>query len=549
MDFRNRLVGQTAELSFMVSNTGSGPLTVDSLASDQGEFVIVSPRTPVTIPAGSRRLVEVEWTPATAGRRTAQLRVGSTDPVRPRFEVMARGNAVSSPIPDMEVTPAALDFGRGNVGRSRDMALAVRNFGPGELAVNSVSVTGAGFSLTSGAAAFRVAAGEQGSVTVRFTPTLEGAALGTLTIASNDPNRASVQVALRGTGVPAGAAVGPFINAGGVVNAASFQPSLARGSIASLFGQDLASGTAAADRLPLPTELGGARITVGGVNAPLFFVSSGQINFQIPFEAPLGAGVEMVVTRGGQSSPAVTVTIAEDAPGIFMYQRAAGATDPIILHADGQLVTPGNPAQAGETLVAYATGFGRLSNAPATGAAAPSGPLARVRAVVSATVGGAAAEVLFAGLAPGFVGLGQLNLRMPERLPAGSSLALVMRVGSAASQTVNLLVRSAAGSPAIVVSPASLDFGSVAVGQSRDLLLTIRNTGTGELNVSSLTSSNASFRVVSPQAPFRVAAGGQQTVTIRFTPTAARILTGTLTVSSDDPARGTVSVALAGVGI
>jgi len=100
--------------------------------------------------------------------------------------------------------------------------------------------------------------------------------------------------------------------------------------------------------------------------------------------------------------------------------------------------------------------------------------------------------------------------------------------------------------PAIAVTPSSLAFGSVAAGQTKDLSLTVQNTGTAQLTVSALTIGNGLFSVVSPATPFNVAASGQQTVTVRFSPNAAGSQSGSLTVVSNDPSNPAVSVALAG---
>lgn len=235
-------------------------------------------------------------------------------------------------------------------------------------------------------------------------------------------------------------AAGPRIGAGGAVDAASFRQTLAPGAIASLFGTSLATSTGAAAALPLPLELAGVRVTVDGLDAPLFFVSPTQINFQTPAEALVGS-VGVVVKRGSSASPPAIVTVAANAPAIFTYERVAGTRDPIVLHANGELVTPANPARAGEILIVFGTGIGELQNAPPSGAAAPAQPLARARLNPTVTIGGVAAESLFAGLTPGFVGLGQFNIRLPDRLPSGSSLPLIIRIGTASSQTVNLAVR------------------------------------------------------------------------------------------------------------
>ena len=102
--------------------------------------------------------------------------------------------------------------------------------------------------------------------------------------------------------------------------------------------------------------------------------------------------------------------------------------------------------------------------------------------------------------------------------------------------------------PKIEVTPSSLAFGSVTMGQTKDLTLTIRNTGSGALTVNSVTSSNSMFSAASPAAPFNVAAGEQQEVTVRFAPTVIASQTGTLSIASNDTADPTLNVALSGEG-
>ena len=103
--------------------------------------------------------------------------------------------------------------------------------------------------------------------------------------------------------------------------------------------------------------------------------------------------------------------------------------------------------------------------------------------------------------------------------------------------------------PLIEVVPTSLEFGDVAVGQSKDLTFTIRNIGAIQLTINSLTIDNARFTLVSPSAPFTLNAGAQQSVTVRFAPNAAGQQRGTLTINCTDPARPTVTVALSGNGV
>jgi uncharacterized protein (TIGR03437 family) len=239
--------------------------------------------------------------------------------------------------------------------------------------------------------------------------------------------------------VNAADSLAPAISEGGAVNAASYAPQLAPGGIASLFGENFASAEAEAGAVPLPREMGGVRVFVEGVEAPLFYVSPRQINFQTPFETTEGP-VAVVVERDGVPSAVMEAAVQRNAPGIFTYQPLEGTAAAVITHLDGAVVTPASPARAGEALVVYATGVGGLLNPPATGESALADPLAFSTIDPSVTVGGLDAKVLFAGLAPDYVGLVQINVQLPGVLPAGAELELVARFGPDATQTVQLAI-------------------------------------------------------------------------------------------------------------
>lgn len=248
----------------------------------------------------------------------------------------------------------------------------------------------------------------------------------------------------------------PQIAPGGVVSAADFQPALAPGGLGTIMGSNLADATVPAPSLPLPVTMGGVRVLVGGVltlfvpvpvggiPAPLLYVSPTQINFQVPFATPVGKPVPVTVLREG-AQPAVThVIFRSAAPAIFTYARTPSSNDPVILHADNTLATPDNPAKAGEILVIYATGAGQLNGTPADGVAAPGSPPATTLDTPTVTVGGAEASVLFSGLTPGFVALLQINIQLPATLPPGTgqplSIPLLVTFSGASSLPVKLWV-------------------------------------------------------------------------------------------------------------
>jgi uncharacterized protein (TIGR03437 family) len=223
------------------------------------------------------------------------------------------------------------------------------------------------------------------------------------------------------------------LGTGGAVNGASFTAggSVAPGSIFSIFGTNLASQAGGSTAVPLSTTLVSTSVSVAGVLAPLYYVSPGQINAQVPFATATGAQ-PVTVTVNGLESNTITVPVAASAPGIFLYNGNYAVAQ----NANYSIIGPNNPASEGNgnVIIVYATGEGAVSNQPATGAAAPASPTAQASLVVTATIGGKNAPVQYAGLSAGFVGLLQVNLQLPTGLAAGD-YPLIITIGGAASNT------------------------------------------------------------------------------------------------------------------
>ena len=230
-----------------------------------------------------------------------------------------------------------------------------------------------------------------------------------------------------------------------LVNGASAEPTpLVPGSIATLFGTNLTKGVTgivAADRLPLPRELAGTAVTLDGNAAPLFAVANvngqEQINFQVPWELAERQYSSLVVRNNGQASGPIDINTRESSPGIF---TAAGKQGAILHGSTYEPVTASNPARGGEVVILYATGLGKIAPGVATGTAAVASPLSVVVSQPVVSVGGATAEVLFSGLAPGFVGLYQLNVRIPAGVGSGSAVPLAITQNGVVSNTVTIAI-------------------------------------------------------------------------------------------------------------
>jgi uncharacterized protein (TIGR03437 family) len=235
----------------------------------------------------------------------------------------------------------------------------------------------------------------------------------------------------------------PAINAGGVLNAASYALSspVAAGSIATVFGSFPVDASISASGVPLPPMLAGLSLKFAdGFPVPLVFVSAAQVNIQVPWEltgqteALLSAGI------GGLVSAGQNVNLAPFAPGIFAM-NGQGYGQGAILDASYRLVDAKNPTTPGAVVQIYCTGLGAVTNQPATGAAAPNDPLATTITVPRVTIGNAPAKVQFSGLAPGYVGLYQVNAEVPAETSRGVAVSVGIFVGELASNTVTIAVQ------------------------------------------------------------------------------------------------------------
>jgi uncharacterized protein (TIGR03437 family) len=221
-----------------------------------------------------------------------------------------------------------------------------------------------------------------------------------------------------------------------VVNAASFKQPVAPGSLFSIFGNSFAAKATSAPILPLSTTLAGTTVTVGGLPAPLVYVSPGQINAQCPAGISPGQA-NLQVNFGGVQSQSVSFPVAATAPGVFYWQNNLG----IITNQDQTLNTSQNPAARGTSVTIYATGAGRTSSQPPDGNAPPSGTLSTTPTTPTVSFGGVQQPASFSGLAPGFVGLWQINVTVPSNAPVGNAVQVLVNLSGATSDSVTMAIR------------------------------------------------------------------------------------------------------------
>jgi|GEM_PF-868073 len=239
----------------------------------------------------------------------------------------------------------------------------------------------------------------------------------------------------------------PMISGGGVVNAASLAGgAVSPGSIVSVFGAGLAGQTASATQLPLPTALGGSSFNFGGTPAELFFASAGQANILVPRSLEGMSSAQLIPMRDGLSGAAANVSLTPFAPGIFSMDQSGSGQGAVLIAGTGMLAGPGNlfpaarAARAGDGLEVYATGLGPV--AAVSGLHPQQGiELFETTQQPTVTLGGVDVPVLFSGLAPGFVGVYQVNVEIAGQVPAGPAIPLALTQGGAVSNTVTVAIQ------------------------------------------------------------------------------------------------------------
>ena len=247
-------------------------------------------------------------------------------------------------------------------------------------------------------------------------------------------------------------ATGPLLSDGGVVNAATYAPGdgpggeLTGGMYFAAFGLRLANQSIRASTVPLPTELGGVTVSIGGIPAPLYFVSPNQINGVIPQGLTQGLGVtqsvttvDAIVIRDGEVSAPQRIRLTPVRPVLFS-QDSSGSGPGAILNISGSTVslnTFSRPARPTQALSLYGSGFGPTQTFVPDGAASTgANPLT---GAVRVRVGGKDADVLFAGLSVQ-PHLYQANVILPTDVTLGCEIPIDIVVDGVVSNTVTIAI-------------------------------------------------------------------------------------------------------------
>ncbi len=197
MDFRLAVAARGfATRRLALRNTGSGPLAITAIESDSAMFEVVDSAVPLVIPAGITREIGLRFGPPAEGAQTGTLTLTSES--GEKIYVAMKGRGIAEAVPDVEVTPAALEFGRVAAGQTKDLPMVVRNHGPAPLLLTGVASNSTRFAPAAAGLPLLLAPGESRSINVRFEATGTAAVTGAISISSSDPERGTVRVNVSG---------------------------------------------------------------------------------------------------------------------------------------------------------------------------------------------------------------------------------------------------------------------------------------------------------------------------------------------------------------
>lgn len=230
-----------------------------------------------------------------------------------------------------------------------------------------------------------------------------------------------------------------------ITNAANFLTgAVAPGTIISVFPAQAATpallaaaGTSASFNtlpkpLPLPINLGGVQVTVNQQPAPLFFVSAGQINLPLPTNLPTSGTVDLLVSAPdtGQIYGLTEINLAAASPALFT--ASSTGTGPLAaLNGDGSVNSASHPLVRGNVIVLFGTGEGPVPNGPPDGSPATGPtPTAATPVIIFGqgdnVIQADPTDIQYSGLAPGLIGVWQINVRVPTTVTAGNQVPVVV---------------------------------------------------------------------------------------------------------------------------
>src|SRR5438552_3871463 len=500
-------VGTTRTQSATLANSGGSSLTISQATVNGNGFTLSGLTMPLTLGAGQSVVVSVSFTPPAGGPDSGSIALAFVVSTQghngkghggglagTNSTVMVPVSGTGMTAGQLVATPASVSLGNVQVGTNQTQQVTITNSGGTIVTISQATTVGTGFSTTGLALPLALAAGQSQSFTVTFAPQVAGTVSGSISLAS-DASNPTLNVPLSGSGVTPG-------TLGASPSSLSFGTVLV-GNNSSL--QETLTNTGGSSVTISQANVSGSGFSVSGVPATL---AAGQsANFNVTFAPP--------------SSGAVTGSVS-------IVSNASNSTLKITLSGTG--ATPGILSASSQTL-----SFGSVQ---VNGSATQSETLTNT--------GGTTITVSQANVSGGS-GFSITGLNLPLTLIAGQSCTFgttfaptaagsvtgtISLTSDASNSTLTISLSGTGTVPGqLSVSPSTLDFSSVVIGQSKNMTATLSATGS-DVTVSSASASTSEFTLSGVSFPFTITAGQSKAVTVTFTPQSSGTASATISFAS-----------------
>ena len=509
LEFGSVTAGTSKTITVTASNTGTTSITVTSASISSQYFALSAPTLPITIVAGQSSPISVVFSPNAAGAFSGTATITSDAPNSPTTLSLA-GTGVATG--QLGLSQPTENFGNLTVGTQSNQTVTLTNNTASTVNITQASVSGTGFKLSGITTPLALNASQSATFTVTFAPLTAGNASGTVTITSDAPNP-TLSMPLSGTGVAAGSmgASPTSLNFGSVTV----------GSNQSL--SETVTNTGGSSVTISQATVSGTGFSMSGITTPLTLTAGQSATFSVKFAPTSAASASGNVTITSTASNS-TLTIPLSGTGIA--QGTLGS-NPISLSFGNVIV--GSNQSLSETVTNTGGSSVTISQATITG-----------------------------------TGFSLSGITTPLTLTGGQSATFSVKFAptSAASASGNVTLTSTASNPSLTIpvtgagvtqgtlgsNPASLNFGSVTVGNNQSLSETVTNTGGTSVTISQASVTGTGFSLNGITTPLTLTAGQSTTFNVKFTPTSAASTSGNVTLTST-ASNPTLTIPLAGTGL
>ena len=517
------IIGTFNTQNVTVSNIGNAPLTLSAMeisGADSADFSILNGGSQVLPPQSSVAL-QIRFMPQLPGNKTATLRISSDDLDEPTTDVALTGTARG--IPDIRVVPLTVNFGEVPLTEAVEGAFLVLNEGSDTLVANSQLIGNTvDFSVVGGGGNFNVAMGDTHTIVVRFSPVQLGQLFTILRVNSNDPDENPTDVTIFGTGVVANILVSPL--------------SVSFGDVAidtAAFSNVSVSNTGTTPLTVTNTDLSGAD-----------FASFSLPNLVAPFVVNPNETIQLTVRfapriTGAKSASLTIKSTAFNSDSVTVSLSGNGVGEPDIAAEPTQLDFGNVDLGQSSVLNSVISNVGlvdlNISSVVVSGANFTE---FSIISSVSQVLAPGESDTLKIAFTPGSAG--------------SKTASIVIASNDSDENPLNIPLSGNAVTPGIVVNPQSLEFGNRFVNQQLTRTVTVLNSGSSNLNVSTSEISGTdpgSFAIRDGGAPFSLAPGDSQIISVTFLPVTAGEKSASLNLTTNVPGMENVSIALSGKGV